>query len=336
MGKTNLLDAIYYLCFTKSYFGRSDQLSARTGFQGFRIDGKFDNGDKEHPVVCIYRETGKKELIVDNEPCTRFSSHIGKFPAVIITPDDISLITGPGNERRRFLDTLLSQLVPGYIDQLIRYNKVLLERNSLLKKMAEGAIRDFALLDILDLQLASHGDIIFENRRLFVSSYFDNVQSFYSNISGEREKVVLEYKSHLATIPLQKLLKESRERDLASQRTNSGIHRDDIEIYMDNQPFRALASQGQRKSLLFAIKLGEFVSLKNAKGYAPILLLDDIFEKLDESRMMNLLHWVYTENDGQVFITDTHCERIKAIMDRLTAQYQLIELKEENIMKIPV
>ena len=328
-----MLDAIYYLCFTKSYFGRSDQLSARTGFQGFRIDGRFNDGEREQPVVCVYRESGKKELTVDNEPCTKFSSHIGKFPAVIIAPDDISLITGPGNERRRFMDTLLSQLIPGYIDQLIRYNKVLLERNGLLKKMAEGSIRDYALLDILDEQLAGHGSMIYRNRAGFVTSFFEDVQSFYANIAGEKETVQMQYKSHLSSGSLLNLLRESRDRDLASQRTNSGVHRDEIEIFMDDQPFRALASQGQRKSLLFAIKLAEFVSLRKAKGFAPILLLDDIFEKLDEGRMMNLLRWVYSENDGQVFITNTHCERIKAIMDQLMAQYQLIELKEENALK---
>jgi DNA replication and repair protein RecF len=334
IGKTNLLDAIYYLCFTKSYFGRSDQLSARTGFQGFRIEGRFSKNERQHPVVCIYRETGKKELMVDNETCSRFSSHIGNFPAVIIAPDDISLITGPGNERRRFLDTLLSQLMPGYIDQLIRYNKVLLERNSLLKKMAEGSIRDFALLDILDGQLAGHGDHIYAKRQAFMFSFFEDVQAFYGGIAGEKEKIVLQYKSHLHSGSHLQLLKSGRERDLASQRTNTGVHRDDIDFYMDDQAFRSIASQGQRKSLLFALKLAEFAALKKAKGYSPILLLDDIFEKLDEGRMMNLLKWVYTENDGQVFITDTHCERIKSIMEQLSAKYQLIELSE-NILKTP-
>jgi DNA replication and repair protein RecF len=326
IGKTNLLDAIYYLCFTRSYFSRTDAGSVQIGSQGFRLEGNWNQQGQDLKTVCIVRETGKKELWVDQDLCPKFSAHIGRFPVVFIAPDDIILITGGAEERRRFMDTLLSQLYPDYLKILIRYNKILQERNSFLKNAADSNQIDTGLLEILDHQLTEAGTVIFSERKKFMESFLPEVQHFYAVITSSAEKPVVAYSSPLLERSFPDLLMQNRTRDLAMQRTSSGIHRDDLELKLNEEPFKNIASQGQRKSLLFALKLAEFNVLKKAKGFPPLLLLDDIFEKLDEARMQNLLHWVCRENTGQVFLTDTHCDRIKDVMEKIEVDCQLIEL----------
>ncbi len=327
IGKTNILDAIYYLCFTKSYSGRTDSSSVKSGFSGFRIEGQFERNESSHQVVCILRETGKKELSIDNEACTKFSTHIGRFPAVMICPDDINLISGGSESRRRFLDTLLSQISAPYLENLIRYTKIMAERNSLLKKMADIQVNDDTLLDVLDHQLAETGEYIYLVRKQFMEGFVAGTLGFYKLIAGKKEDMEVRYKSSLGTQPFVDLLRQNRTKDILLQRTGIGIHRDDLEFFLQEQPFKTIASQGQRKSLLFALKLAEFNTLKTKNGFPPLLLLDDVFEKLDEKRMMNLLHWVCEENEGQVFLTDTHKQRLLEIMENLSVPYQLIELE---------
>ncbi len=327
IGKTNILDGIYYLCFTKSYSGRPDSGSVKSGFNGFRIQGELHRLGSDHTVVCILRESGKKELLIDDESYSRFSSHIGKFPAVMICPDDINLISGSSEARRRFLDTILSQISIPYLENLIRYNKIMVERNSLLKKIADGQVYDEILLDILDQQLSETGEFIYSERIQFLQTFIPETTRFYELIAGRIEETSVNYKSIPAGHSYRELLRQSRARDIAMQRTNIGIHRDDLEFFLGDQPFKSIASQGQKKSLLFALKLAEFNTLKKKNGFSPLLLLDDIFEKLDEKRMMNLLHWVCEENEGQVFLTDTHKQRLQEIMEKLSVPYQLIELE---------
>jgi DNA replication and repair protein RecF len=326
LGKTNLLDAIYYLCFTRSYFSRTDAASVRTGTEGFRIQGVFELGSNVHEIACILRETGKKELQVDHEQVARFSRHIGHFPVVFIAPDDIALVTEGAEERRRFLDALISQLDDAYLQDLIRYQKVLQERNGFLKRAAEQRYPDFTLLDILDEQLAAAGNSIHRVRKDFLEGFVPEVISQYAFIAGQGESLVIRYQSALDQEDFRSILARNRGRDMAVQRTLSGVHRDDLDLELDGLGFRQSASQGQRKSLLFAIKLAEFNALRSAKGFAPILLLDDIFEKLDAGRMDNLLHRVCLDNDGQVFLTDTHAERLHTVMERIGIDAQLIEL----------
>ncbi len=326
IGKTNLLDAIYYLCFTRSYFSRTDAGSAQIGSQGFRLEGSWIKQGHDHKTICILRENGKKELWIDQELCPKFSAHIGRFPVVFIAPDDIILITGGAEERRRFMDTLLSQLSPEYLKILIRYNKILQERNGFLRRAAESNQIDTGLLEILDMQLSETGKFIFSERRRFMEDFLPEVQHFYAAITSSAEKPIVAYSSPLLEKSFTDLLLQNRSRDLSMQRTSSGIHRDDLELKLNDEPFRNIASQGQRKSLLFALKLAEFSVLKKAKGFPPLLLLDDIFEKLDELRMQNLLHWVCKENTGQVFLTDTHCSRIRDVMEKINVECQMIEL----------
>lgn len=319
VGKTNLLDAIYYLCFTKSYFTKSDGQNVHTGKQGFRLAGNFLSNEKEEEVTCILRETGKKEVALNHEVYDKFSAHIGKFPCVMIAPDDVQVIIGGSEDRRQFLDTLLAQSDHDYLLQLISYQKILQQRNSLLKSFAETRRVDESLLQVLNEQLWQPGVFIYEKRKAFLQSFIQLVQRFYRQISGEAYDVHIEYESQLHQQTFEQLFRQLKEKDLVLQRTNGGIHKDDLSLTLHDSSFKAVASQGQRKSLLFAFKLAAFEVLKDVKGFAPILLLDDVFEKLDEQRMHNLLHWVCTKNDGQIFITDTHAERIQQHLTAFSA-----------------
>jgi DNA replication and repair protein RecF len=326
VGKTNLLDAIYYLCFTKSYFSRSDQTNVLRGSAGFRIEGQFDQGGTATSVVAILRPTGKKEFLADGVPYEKLSRHIGRFPCVIIAPDDIQIVTGASEERRRFLDALLSQLDPAYLQDLIEYNKVLQQRNGFLRTMTERRPPDKGLLDVYDEQLAARGTRLFDRRVIFLKELLPMAGHFYTQIAGAEEPLTLAYESQLFHGPFRELLRQGFEKDLYLQRTGSGIHRDDIDISFAGVPFKTMASQGQRKSLLFALRLAEFEILRKEKGFPPILLLDDVFEKLDENRLHNLLDRVCLQGEGQIFITDTHPERISREMERIHADWQLISL----------
>ena len=325
VGKTNLLDAIHYLCFTKSYFTR-DVLNIQNGQQGFRIDGELEAGDRKQKAVCILRETGKKEFLINDGAYEKFSEHIGRYPCVIIAPDDIQIITDGSEERRRFLDALLSQIDRVYLQHLISYTKILAHRNSLLKSFYETGTRDLSLLDVLDGQLVKPGEYIFEKRNQFLVSFLPAVKKLYTEIARQEEETELHYSSELNQCPFIDLLHLNRQRDIAAQRTTGGIHKDDLVFNLTGQLFRNIASQGQRKSLLFALKLAEMDVLKENKGFAPFLLLDDVFEKLDEDRIANLLRRVCIENTGQVFITDTNEERLSQHLDVLKIKYQLISL----------
>jgi DNA replication and repair protein RecF len=326
VGKTNLLDAVYYLCFTKSYFSKSDAQHVLIGAQGFRVEGSFHRHDKTQQVLCILRETGRKELSLDGQQYEKFSAHIGKFPCVFIAPDDVQIITGISEDRRRFLDALASQLDHEYLLQLINYNKALQQRNSMLKSFAETRNTDNDLLEVMNEQLAKYGRYIFDKRKVLLAAFIPIVQSFYRRISGESYEPAIVYESQLLEEPFEELLRRYRDKDLLSQRSNAGVHKDDLDIRLQGMSFKNIASQGQRKSLLFALKLAEFDMLKKENGFAPLLLLDDVFEKLDEKRMHNLLDFVCIQNNGQVFITDTHRERLEQALTELHKPYQVIEL----------
>jgi DNA replication and repair protein RecF len=291
-----------------------------------RIEGNFTRNQETEKIVCILRENNKKEMQRNREDYKKFSAHIGQFPAVIIAPDDVDLITGSSENRRKYIDTLLSQLDPKYLQSLIDYNKVLQQRNSLLKSVADRGYLDESLLQILDEQLTTPGKFIFNCRQKFLHNYLPAVADSYRQIAGTHEPVTLSYYSPLLEDDFGKLLDTFSQRDIMLQRTTIGIHKDDIEVKMNNENFKNIASQGQRKSLLFAMKLKEFDELKSAKGFAPLLLLDDVFEKLDAGRMQNLLQQVCLDNNGQIFITDTHKERLQHALANLKVPFQLIEL----------
>lgn len=331
VGKTSLLDAIYYLCFTKSYFARNDQQVVQAGHQGFRLEGRMELRGQPADLACVIRENGKKEFWAEGTLYERLSAHIGKFPVVMIAPDDALLITGESKERRSFIDQLLAQIDTAYLQALIRYNRLLQERNALLKEAALSLPPDDSLLDVLDEQLAVQGQFIYEVRKQFLSSFLREVEKQYAAIAAveptaQSEQVSIEYQSHLTQQTMSHVLQESRKADYSAQRTTKGVHRDELYFSLFQQPFRQVASQGQRKSLLFALKLAQMQVLKERKGFFPLLLLDDVFEKLDEKRIENLLKKVCAASDSQIFITDTSAERLEHQLTKLNVSFQLVSL----------
>jgi DNA replication and repair protein RecF len=326
VGKTNLLDAIHYLCFTKSYFSRQDSLNIHHGHEGFRLEGQFEVNHKKEKAVCILRETGRKEFSVNDEQYTKFSAHIGRYPCVIIAPDDVQLIIGGSEERRKFVDTLISQLDPAYLQALIHYTRILQQRNSFLRNYNDSFNKDLSVLDVLDEQLSKEGDLIFEKRRDFLLQFLPMVKHGYNDIAQRSENLNLIYESEMHQVSMSELLHHNRPKDLMLQRSSGGVHKDDLSFRFGEQSFKSIASQGQRKSLLFALKLAEMEVLKREKRMSPLLLLDDVFEKLDEERIGNLLLRVSSDEDAQIFITDTNGRRLKEQLKKLEQPFQLIEL----------
>lgn len=327
IGKTNLLDAIYYCCFTKSYFTATDSLNVNFEKEGFRLEAHFDRQGAAQKVICINRGNNKKEFSVNDVPYDKLAKHVGSLPAVIIAPDDIEIIIGGSEGRRRYLDTVICQLDNDYMQQLMTYNKVMQQRNSLFKRAAEQGSLDRSLLEILNAQLLAPGKIIFEKRTAYTEKLIPMIESFYHYIADNNEEISFQYKSSLQDESFEHILQRNEERDRIMQRTSSGIHKDELLFSLNGQPFKNIASQGQRKSLLFALKLAQYRLLKEYNGFSPVLLLDDVFEKLDEKRMHRLLQKVCKENEGQVFITDTHRERLNRVFDELGIEAQMIELK---------
>jgi DNA replication and repair protein RecF len=289
-------------------------MNTLTGSDGFRLQAFFEKDDKEMEVVSIYRGGNKKEILLNGIPYEKFSQHIGVFPVVMIAPDDVELISGGSEGRRKFVDTLISQLNPAYLQELIRYNKVLQQRNSLLKNW--NIQPSYDLLDALDHQLVSPGDSIHNIRKQYLNELIPLVKKFYQRIAPGSDKIEISYQSQLSAASQASLLKEGREKDILLQRSNYGIHKDDLILQLQGQPFKSIASQGQRKSMLFSLKLAEYETIHLHKN-SCILLLDDVFEKLDEERMKNLMEWVCLENAGQVFITDTHRGRLEQAFSSL-------------------
>ncbi|MEJ7611009.1 MAG: DNA replication and repair protein RecF [Ferruginibacter sp.] len=281
IGKTNLLDAIYYCCFTKSYFSPTDALNVHFEKDGFRLEADFDNNGDDQKVICINRGNNKKEFSVNDVAYDKLARHIGTLPAVIIAPDDVEIIIGGSEGRRRYLDTVICQLDNDYLQQLIVYNKVLQQRNSLLKRFAEQGKRDIALLEIINTQLTGPGKIIFDKRTAYTAKLIPMIESFYHRIADNNEVIRFHYSSQLQEESFENLLINMYDRDLMLQRTGAGIHKDEIQFTLNEQSFKNIASQGQRKSLLFALKLAQYRLLKDYKLFSPVLLLDDVFEKLD-------------------------------------------------------
>lgn len=327
-GKTNLLDAIHYLCFTKSYFARTDSFNVLHGGNGFRIHAETILQEQPETATCIFRIPNKKEFLINDLAYDKFSQHIGRYPCVIIAPDDAILITGPSENRRKFIDAVLSQFNSAYLQQLIAYNKILLQRNALLKTMNETGNHNSTLLEVYDQQLIEAGNFVFNIRKDFLLGFLPRVKRLYQDIAEKQEEVQLLYESDLLHGNFADLLTAARQKDIYAQRTTTGIHKDDIEITYNQQPFKQMASQGQRKSLLFALKLQEMHTLSTEKGFPPLLLLDDVFEKLDENRIKNLLHMVCVQNSGQVFITDTQSDRLAAHLEAIVGdgEFEIINI----------
>lgn len=329
VGKTNLLDAIHTLCFSRGYFSRTDQTLIRHGDLGFRIDGILQKSEHTHEVSILLRETGKKEIRLDGDLLPRLADHLGRFPVVMIAPDDAELIQGESRARRQFLDALISQLTPAYLPALARYNKILQQRQALLQEIAEQGSSPTRLstLDVLDDQWTNMTNILVPERRKWSIELQERMLQQYQRIAGTSDRVSMTYLTELDGSDVLSKIRTNRSRDLAAQRNTIGPHRDDLLFLLGDHPFKQVASQGQRKTLLFAIKLAERSLLEDTIGIAPVLLLDDVFEKLDPARILALMQWVTHDTLSQVFITDTDAQRLRDQLDPLGTPYELLEIK---------
>lgn len=320
-GKTNLLDAIYYLCFCKSYFQAVEANNMQHGTRFFRIDATFDTHAGEEQITVKYAGGQKKDFLRNQVCYDKLSEHIGLLPLVIITPDDISLVKGGSEERRRLLDTALSQIDRGYLQALIAYSKLMQQRNALLKKFADDRFFDAALLDTYTAQLIEPATLIHEKRQWIAQKITPVLQQYYETLCNGKEQINCSYKSPLNDTPFAVLLQQNAALDRQLMRTAEGPHRDDLTFYIDDYPLKKFGSQGQQKSFLIALKLAVFSLLADHKKNSPILLLDDIFDKLDTQRITRLLQIITCPPFGQVFITDTQYERTTAILQQLNVPF---------------
>jgi DNA replication and repair protein RecF len=324
-GKTSILDAIHFLSFTKSYFLHQDAMAVTKGTEGMRVNGKFAHSQQVYDVTYVLRENGKKEFSLDQELYTQLSKHIGKLPCIFISPDDTVLISEGSELRRKYLDVLISQTDQDYMQQLMRYNKVLQQRNSLLKQWNDIGNAEKELLKIYNEQMSFYAEKIFNIRKLATEEISTYVQRIYSMLSCGEEAVSLTYLSTLLKDDLILTLQQNEFKDIASQRSNYGIHKDDLIFELDGMLLKQVASQGQRKSFLFGLKLAAFTWAVEKSGITPILLLDDIFEKLDQARSDKLIEYISMLN-AQVFITDTHLDRLQHALSGLMEECQFINL----------
>ncbi len=328
-GKTNLLDAIHYLCLTKSYFGNRDQRNIRHGSDFFMIEAQVARKEEEEHLHLSLKKGAKKILKRNKKEYEKLSEHIGSFPAVVISPYDRDLIIDSSETRRRFLDNVISQGNAQYLFHLMRYQKALQQRNSLLKFFAANHTFDKEAIDLYDQQLVEHGAYIAEARNAFSRELNPRIQHYYEWLSEGKEQAILEYRSQFNENPLD-ALRERHEKDRVLQHSSWGVHRDDLRFLMNERLVREYASQGQQKSFLIALKLAQYEFIRDHQQIEPVLLLDDIFDKLDEQRVARLVSLVHDANFGQIFITDTHEDRTGPLLKQIDPEAKIINVSTLN------
>lgn len=328
VGKTNILDSIYYLSSCKSYFSLPDSQNLRHGSDFMIINGCFIKNNDEENVFCGFKKGQKKKFKRNNEEYKKLSDHIGLLPSVMSTPSDNNIISGANEERRKFMDSIISQWNHQYLNSLIKYNKALLHRN----KMIKSSFIDMELLDVLDEQLSSIGDYIHRIRKDFVKDIIPYFQKYYDIISQDSEKVQLEYISQLSGKSFKNLLKESFQKDRLMQYTTVGVHRDNLDFRLDDYNANKIASQGQKKTYLTAMKLAQFEFIKSVSNIRPILILDDLFDKLDSQRVEQIVRLVSSNNFGQIFISDTNKDHIDSILNNVASEFKLFKVNSGGVI----
>lgn len=328
VGKTNVLDAICYLSLTKSYFNSGDGQSINQGAQFLMLEGNFSKDESIDKITLGLKSGEKKVLKRNGKTYDRLADHIGSFPLVIVSPSDTDLILGGSDVRRKLIDSVISQSDKIYLDDLLAYNRALMQRNSLLKSFAHARYFDEDQLALYNDQLIGRGKLIFEKRKRFIEILQPILLEYYEAISGGAEQISLAYESALHQNSFEELLRESLLRDRAVQFTTQGIHRDDLMLSLLDYPLKKMGSQGQQKTFLIALKLAQFDFLKAQSGLVPLLLLDDIFDKLDEQRVTALIKLVNDHRFGQIFITDTHPERTRAIAKRINEEARIFTINQ--------
>ena len=326
VGKTNILDALHYLSVGKSFLGNTDLNNIKQEEDFFTIDAEIQNEDSEDIIRITQPKEAKKVIKKNDKSYDRLADHIGYLPSVMISPYDSNLISDSGESRRKFLDAMISQTDSEYLFDLIQYQKTIQQRNALLKYFAKNRTWDKDSLEIYDEPISRFGTKIFKKRKEFVEQLNPIVQNFYQIISGGKESVSVIYESHLLEDSFEKLLKECLERDRMLTYTSKGIHKDDLLFEMDYILIKKIGSQGQQKSFLISLKLAQMSLVKELTKKTPILLLDDIFDKLDDTRVSQLIELVNKENFGQIFITDTHRERTESVVKKINEESIIFEV----------
>lgn len=334
VGKTNILDAIHYLSLTKSFFNNIDSISIRHGEEYFIIQGTFSRDGEDDNIYCAFQRQKQKLLKRNNKEYQRLSDHVGRYPVVMISPADSALITEGSEDRRKFMNKIISQYNAEYLDSVLRYSKALQQRNKLLKDFKSSSKFDIDALSIWDSQLVKYGEYIFSERKTLVNELIPVFQEYYSMISSGREKVKLKYRSHLDDSGFQEALDNSLSKDRFLEYTTIGIHKDDLLLEMDDFPVKSLGSQGQQKSYLVALKLAKFDYINRKAGFSPVLLLDDIFDKFDADRVEQIIRLVGNNRFGQIFITDTHQNRLQEILTSHNADYKLFRIADLTIEEV--
>ncbi len=331
-GKTNILDAVYYLSFCKSYFNSIDSQNIKHGRDFFAIHGSYKNEESLNDNVSIIQKLNKKKSVKFNKKeYTRLADHIGKIPLVMVSPYDRDLINEGSEVRRKYIDGVISQFDHIYLDNLIKYNKALMQRNALLRSFSENRYFDKVSLEIWDEKLKQHGEPIFEKRKEFLNEFNPMFEEYYQILSGGKEEVEIIYQSKLFENNFTGLLESSIDKDRALRYTSTGIHKDDLIFKINGYPVKKFGSQGQQKTFVIAIKLAQFEYMRLVKKFKPILLFDDIFDKLDHKRVNQIIELVSEDNFGQVFITDTQPERIEAIFDKVNIDHKIFFIENGTV-----
>lgn len=335
-GKTNLLDAIYYLSYTKSFFNAIDYQNIRFDSEFFMLQGVFNTDEEAVTIYCGLKKNEKKIFKKNKKIYTKLADHVGLFPVVMITPYDSNLILDGSEVRRRFLDAIIAQFDKQYLQQLISYNKVMLQRNALLKQFAEKGNYQESLLSIYTDQLIDFSSVIHQKRSEFIAEFTPVFNAFYQEISSGNESVFLVYDSQLSNqeLSIAELFNRAVPNDLKSTYSTVGIHKDDLEFRLGPNPLKKFGSQGQQKSFLIALKLAQFEFIKSKKGFAPILLLDDIFDKLDDRRVSFLLKLIADGKLGQTFITDTNTTKVPDLLSALGVQHAVFEIEKGSVKNV--
>jgi DNA replication and repair protein RecF len=327
VGKTNLLDAIHYLSFCKSFFTSLDIQNIRHGEDFFALRGIFLRGNNATDnVQCIQKRNQRKRFLINKNDYERLADHIGNFPLVMISPYDRDLINEGSELRRKYIDSVISQFDKLYLDDLIHYNKALFQRNALLKSFAEQHYFDSTSLEIWDEQMIRLGEQVFNKRNEFLRQFIPLFQYYFRFLSNGSETVDIRYLSQISTESYRDAFKTALSRDRAAEYSTMGIHKDDLEFILDGFPVKKFGSQGQQKSFVIAVKLAQFEYTRNIKGFKPILLLDDVFDKLDDLRVSQLIKLVSENSFGQVFITDTSRERVTSIFETMAIDHEIFSL----------
>jgi DNA replication and repair protein RecF len=334
VGKTNILDAIHYLSLTKSFFNSIDSISIRHGEDYFIIQGTFVRDGEEDNIYCAFQKQKQKLLKRNGKEYQKLSDHVGRYPVVMISPADSALITEGSEDRRRFMNKIISQYSGEYLDSVLRYNKALQQRNKVLKDINLSGNADTDILSIWDAQLVKYGTFVYNERDVLISELIPVFQEYYSLISSDRETVRLKYRSHLSEGSFTENLLNSVSKDRYLEYTTVGIHKDDLLLEMNDFLVKTLGSQGQQKSYLVALKLSKFDYIKRKAGFAPILLLDDIFDKFDSERVEQIIKLVGNERFGQIFITDTHQNRLQDILSSHRTDYKLFNISGDGTIDV--